>query len=207
MANVILLGSVRAGLSTLPFIGTRLSCGFPSLAADYESEEVDLNRLMLRHPDASLSQAGRRTRCAERSVWGRNDEGGGGAASAGATGSLGHAAGRKEPDGCDEMGGTMESTVLRISGLFIYSIMANARVLMSVRVTGRPESGRAMEISRPGREPWRVELPAALDQGEHTAELVEYVTAQYLVALPAESIRLGWETIYALVRTALADAA
>ncbi|MBD2722587.1 hypothetical protein [Hymenobacter armeniacus] len=64
-----------------------------------------------------------------------------------------------------------------------------------------------MEISRPGREPWRVELPAALDQRENTTELVDYVTAQYLVQLPAESIRLGWETIYALVRTALADAA
>ncbi|GAA4033322.1 translesion error-prone DNA polymerase V autoproteolytic subunit [Hymenobacter glaciei] len=54
MANVILLGSIQAGLSTLPFIGTRLSCGFPSPAADYESEEVDLNRMMLRHPDASF---------------------------------------------------------------------------------------------------------------------------------------------------------
>ncbi|MBD2722589.1 LexA family protein [Hymenobacter armeniacus] len=54
MANAILLGSVRAGLSTLPFISARLSCGFPSPAADYESELVDLNRLMLRHPDASF---------------------------------------------------------------------------------------------------------------------------------------------------------
>ena len=78
---------------------------------------------------------------------------------------------------------------------------------MSIRVTGRLESGRVMEISRPDREPWRVELPAALDQGENTMELVDYVTAQYLVELPTESIRLGWETIYALVRTALADAA
>ncbi|WP_046245429.1 hypothetical protein [Hymenobacter terrenus] len=85
--------------------------------------------------------------------------------------------------------------------------MANARVLMSVRITGRLDSGRAMEISRPGKEPWRVELPAVLDKGENTTELVDYVTAQYLVELPAESVRLGWETIYALVRTALADAA
>lgn len=78
---------------------------------------------------------------------------------------------------------------------------------MSVRITVQPESGRTMEISRPGKVPWRVELPAALDHGENTTELVDYVTTQYLVAMPAESIRLGWETIYALVRTALADAA
>jgi hypothetical protein len=85
--------------------------------------------------------------------------------------------------------------------------MATARELMSVRIMGELESGRAMEISRPGKAPWRVALPPAMDRSENTAELVDYVTAQYLVALPAESIRLGWETIYALVRTALADAA
>jgi hypothetical protein len=78
---------------------------------------------------------------------------------------------------------------------------------MGARVVGELENGRMMEISRPGQEPWRVELPPAMDRSENTAELVDYVTAQYLVALPAESVRLGWETIYALVRTALADAA
>ncbi|QIX62738.1 translesion error-prone DNA polymerase V autoproteolytic subunit [Hymenobacter sp. BT18] len=54
MANVILLGEVAPGQAPIPFLGTLLSCGFPSPAADYESELVDLNRLMLRHPDASF---------------------------------------------------------------------------------------------------------------------------------------------------------
>ena len=38
----------------LPFLDTQLSCGFPSPADDYQLELVDLNRLMLRHPDASF---------------------------------------------------------------------------------------------------------------------------------------------------------
>ena len=54
MKNVILLGEARAEAVLLPFINTLLSCGFPSPAADYESELVDLNQLMLRHPDASF---------------------------------------------------------------------------------------------------------------------------------------------------------
>lgn len=54
MENVILLGEARTEAALLPFISTLLSCGFPSPAADYESELVDLNQLMLRHPDASF---------------------------------------------------------------------------------------------------------------------------------------------------------
>ena len=54
MENVILLGEARTDAVLLPFINTLLSCGFPSPAADYESELVDLNQLMLRHPDASF---------------------------------------------------------------------------------------------------------------------------------------------------------
>ncbi|GAA4368852.1 hypothetical protein GCM10023185_41970 [Hymenobacter saemangeumensis] len=76
---------------------------------------------------------------------------------------------------------------------------------MSVRITEREETGRVLEISRPGKEPWRVELPAALDQDENKAELVDYITAQFLVTLPKESLRQGWETIYALVHMALVE--
>ena len=54
MKNVILLGDVRAGEALLPLLSSMLTCGFPSPAADYETELVDLNRLMLRHPDASF---------------------------------------------------------------------------------------------------------------------------------------------------------
>ena len=56
MSQVILLGPAYPLLSwrPLPMVGLRLSCGFPSPAADYETEAVDLNRLMLRHPDASF---------------------------------------------------------------------------------------------------------------------------------------------------------
>ena len=38
-----------------------------------------------------------------------------------------------------------------------------------------------------------------------TAALVDFVTAQFLVDVPAAGIKLGWETIYALVRTALME--
>ena len=56
MDHVILLGKAYPLLSAhpLPMVNVLLSCGFPSPAADYESELVDLNRLMLRHPDASF---------------------------------------------------------------------------------------------------------------------------------------------------------
>lgn len=55
MCHVILLGPAVPLLSAqpLPFLDTLLSCGFPSPADDYQLELVDLNRLMLRHPDAS----------------------------------------------------------------------------------------------------------------------------------------------------------
>ena len=56
MDQVILLGKAYPLLSAhpLPMVSALLSCGFPSPAGDYESELVDLNRLMLRHPDASF---------------------------------------------------------------------------------------------------------------------------------------------------------
>lgn len=55
MCYATLLGPAFPLLSAqpLPLLNTLLSCGFPSPAADYESELVDLNQLMLRHPDAS----------------------------------------------------------------------------------------------------------------------------------------------------------
>ncbi|GAA4356035.1 hypothetical protein GCM10023185_19440 [Hymenobacter saemangeumensis] len=85
--------------------------------------------------------------------------------------------------------------------------MANARLLMSVRIMTHEETGRVLELSRPGKAPWWVELPAVLDQYENKTELVDYVTTQFLVSRPTESIQLGWETIYALVHMALAEAA
>ena len=54
MTNLLLLGDVRLDAGLIPFINTLLVCGFPSPADDYQSELVDLNRLMLRHPDASF---------------------------------------------------------------------------------------------------------------------------------------------------------
>ena len=55
MDRVILLGLAGSNSApAIPWIDALLSCGFPSPAADYESELVDLNRLMLRHPDASF---------------------------------------------------------------------------------------------------------------------------------------------------------
>jgi DNA polymerase V len=54
MKNFILLGDVRPSTTLLPLLNSMLTCGFPSPAADYETERVDLNRLMLRHPDASF---------------------------------------------------------------------------------------------------------------------------------------------------------
>lgn len=83
--------------------------------------------------------------------------------------------------------------------------MANARVLMEVRIVGQ-EGDRTIEIARPGKTLWTVVLPAGLVRGAAVPVLADYVTAQYLVELPMESIRLGWETIYALVRVALLEA-
>jgi DNA polymerase V len=55
MDRVILLGWAGTSEAPLiPWIDTLLTCGFPSPADDYQSELVDLNRLMLRHPDASF---------------------------------------------------------------------------------------------------------------------------------------------------------
>lgn len=62
MDHVIILGAASPLLSAqpLPLFDALLSCEFPSPAADYEAELVDLNRLMLRHPDASfLARASR----------------------------------------------------------------------------------------------------------------------------------------------------
>ncbi|QIX62736.1 hypothetical protein HER32_16770 [Hymenobacter sp. BT18] len=82
--------------------------------------------------------------------------------------------------------------------------MANARLLMEARIVGAV-GGRSIKLLRPGKEPWSLALPACLDRGAVTPALVDYVTVQYLVDLPAESVRLGWETVYALVRTALEE--
>ncbi len=54
MNQVEILGLIEPLAQAIPFVDFRLPCGFPSPAADYESELVDLNRLMLRHPDASF---------------------------------------------------------------------------------------------------------------------------------------------------------
>jgi len=76
---------------------------------------------------------------------------------------------------------------------------------MGFTVEGTRESGRVVRLSRPGKAPWQLPLPKSMDQGKATAALVEYVTAEYLLALPTEGVRLGWETIYALVRLALEE--
>jgi hypothetical protein len=84
--------------------------------------------------------------------------------------------------------------------------MANARVLLEINVVGQVGQGRLIELNRPGKARWKLELPVQLDQGGVVSALVAHVTAQYLVERPAEGVRLGWETVYALVRMALLDA-
>ena len=84
--------------------------------------------------------------------------------------------------------------------------MATARFLLEVRLLPAPDEPRVIELLRPGRPPWQLMLPAEVDPGTVTPLLVDYVTAQYLVEQPTEGVRLGWETVYALVRTALEEA-
>ena len=84
--------------------------------------------------------------------------------------------------------------------------MANARVLLEIKVVGQMGQGRLIELTRPGKALWKLELPGQLDQGEIMPALVAHVTAQYLVERPAEGVRLGWEAVYALVRIALIEA-
>ena len=83
--------------------------------------------------------------------------------------------------------------------------MVNAQYLMSVRIAGRVGQPRTIELTRPRSKPWQLALPAVLDQEPVLAALVDFVTAQFLVDVPAAGIKLGWETIYALVRTALME--
>ena len=83
--------------------------------------------------------------------------------------------------------------------------MANANYLMNVRIAGRVGQPRTIELTRPRSKPWQLALPAALDQVPVTAALVDFVTAQFLVDVPTAGVKLGWETIYALVRTALLE--
>lgn len=84
--------------------------------------------------------------------------------------------------------------------------MANARVLLEIKVVGQVGQGRLIELNRPGKAQWKLELPTKLDQGAIIPALVAHVTAQYLVERPVEGVRLGWETVYALVRIALIEA-
>ncbi len=83
--------------------------------------------------------------------------------------------------------------------------MANAHYLMNVRIAGQVGQARTIELTRPRSKPWQLALPAALDQEPVSAALVDFVTAQFLVDVPAAGLKLGWETIYALVRTALLE--
>ena len=83
--------------------------------------------------------------------------------------------------------------------------MVNAHYLMNVRIAGRVGQARTIELTRPRSKPWQLALPAALDQEPVSSALVDFVTAQFLVDVPAAGIKLGWETIYALVRTALME--
>lgn len=76
---------------------------------------------------------------------------------------------------------------------------------MNILIAGQVGQPRTIELTRPRSKPWQLELPAALDQGPVTPALVDFVTAQFLVDVPAAGVRLGWETVYALVRTALLE--
>ena len=83
--------------------------------------------------------------------------------------------------------------------------MANANYLMNVRIAGQVGQPRTIELTRPRSKPWQLALPVALDQEPVSAALVDFVTAQFMVDVPAAGLKLGWETIYALVRTALLE--
>ncbi|QJX47837.1 hypothetical protein HMJ29_13140 [Hymenobacter taeanensis] len=84
--------------------------------------------------------------------------------------------------------------------------MATARFLLEAHVRAVFDDSHVIELLRPGRPPWQLALPVEVEQGRVTVALVDYVTAQYLVEQPKEGVRLGWETVYSLVRTALEEA-
>ena len=55
MRNVDLIPfPVTAAPFLLPLFSCTVSAGFPSPASDYQEETFDLNRLLLRHPDATF---------------------------------------------------------------------------------------------------------------------------------------------------------
>ncbi len=86
--------------------------------------------------------------------------------------------------------------------------MATARFLIEAKVERQLSMSqeRIIEISRPGRAPWELVLPAQLDQGDTTAELVSFVTEQYLLAVAAKGGRIRWEMVYAVVKMTLEQA-
>jgi hypothetical protein len=86
--------------------------------------------------------------------------------------------------------------------------MATAQFLIEAKIERSlgPSCERVIEITRPGRAPWELVLPAQLDQGDTTAELVAFVTAQYLAAVTAKGGRIRWEMVYAVVKMTLEQA-
>lgn len=87
--------------------------------------------------------------------------------------------------------------------------MATALFLIEAKVERQPglSHERIIEIRRPGRAPWELVLPAQLDQGDTPAELVNFVTAQYLAAVAATGGHIRWEMVYAVVKMTLEQAA
>ncbi len=85
--------------------------------------------------------------------------------------------------------------------------MGNTTFVLGALITERPGLEREIEISRPNEEmPWRLSLPALLDQRPVTAALVKYVATRYFEDAYDDAKRVGWLGVVAVVWVALARA-
>ena len=93
-------------------------------------------------------------------------------------------------------------------GAVLIGAAEEAAVVVMLFLIGELLEGFAAGRARDGIRALTSLVPktAWLDRDGAMPALVDYVTAQYLVELPTESIRLGWETIYGLVRSTLMEA-
>ena len=85
--------------------------------------------------------------------------------------------------------------------------MGNTTFVLGALIAERPGLEREIEISRPDEgAPWRLALPARLDQRPVTAALVKYVAARYFEEAYDDAKRVGWPGVVAVVWAALARA-
>lgn len=85
--------------------------------------------------------------------------------------------------------------------------MGNTTFVLGAFIAERPGLEREIEISRPdGVAPWRLSLPALLDQRPVTPALVKYVATRYFEEAYDDAKRVGWVGVVAVVWVALAQA-